>query len=445
MHQPRSSAPSAFSPCDNKGVFSDDSRASASANTERAGSFPPIPELHQGLTHRSTPMQRGTPTQPSGFVPTSTRATSSPSLNIPVRAQTNTKESQQGTSQSPGLVHFPDFASSVSCQFKDTDVASPADLWKFCLIGFVVGKFPGYASLSHYIDRNWKHHANFTMHDFGWLIFAFPTEHEMLEVLGGGPYYVFGRPLILKVIPDFFDFKPNDTTKMPTWVRFPNLRLRCRTSLCLSKLASVTGKPIHCDDPTTNMTRLSYAWVLIEVNLPGDLPSSVNVVLPNGSNIAQQVLYESLPRFCKSCLSWGTLKMHVTKGESKCKTRPQDIHEDSSSPSADTVTVEKQQPYSQGAPVDTHVDPMSTEVVTFETKRHSSPGRKRTKLAAPSNPKQALDTGKCEEALLVKRQYLTRSKESKKDAQPSLGKPGSSKGPVPVHYSSDDSAPSLSM
>jgi hypothetical protein len=324
-------------------------------------------------------------------------------------------------------------------------VASPADLWKFCLIGFVVGKFPGYASLSHYIDRNWKHHANFTMHDFGWLIFAFPTEHEMLEVLGGGPYYVFGRPLILKVIPDFFDFKPNDTTKMPTWVRFPNLRLRCRTSLCLSKLASVTSKPIHCDDPTTNMTRLSYAWVLIEVNLPRDLPSSVNVVLPNGSNIAQQVLYESLPRFCKSCLSWGTLKMHVAKGESKCKTRPQDIHEDSSSPSADTVAVEKQQPYSQGAPVDTHVDPMSTEVVTFETKRHSSPGRKRTKLAAPSNPKQALDTGKCEEALLVKRQYLTRSKESKKDAQPSLGKPGSSKGPVPVHYSSDDSAPSLSM
>jgi hypothetical protein len=125
-------------------------------------------------------------------------------------------------------------------------VANPVDLGKFCLIGFVAETFPGYASLSHYITKNWKHHANFTMHDFGWLIFAFPTEHEMLKVLGGGPYYVFGRPLILQVMPDFFDFKPNDMTKLPTWVRFPNLPLRCWTPLYLSKLASVIGKPIHC-------------------------------------------------------------------------------------------------------------------------------------------------------------------------------------------------------
>jgi hypothetical protein len=53
------------------------------------------------------------------------------------------------------------------------------------------------------------------------------VENTMLEVLGGRPYYVFGRPLILKVLPDFFDFKPPDMTKMPTWVRFPNLPLRC--------------------------------------------------------------------------------------------------------------------------------------------------------------------------------------------------------------------------
>jgi hypothetical protein len=46
-------------------------------------------------------------------------------------------------------------------------VASPANLGTFCLIGFVAGKFPGYTSLSHYITKNWKHHANFTMHVLG--------------------------------------------------------------------------------------------------------------------------------------------------------------------------------------------------------------------------------------------------------------------------------------
>jgi hypothetical protein len=74
---------------------------------------------------------------------------------------------------------------------------------------------------------------------------------------------------------------------MPTWVRFPNLPLRYWTPLCLSKLASVIGKPIHYDEPTSNKSRLSYGRVLIEVDLLGALPSSVNVKLPNGSTLNQ--------------------------------------------------------------------------------------------------------------------------------------------------------------
>jgi hypothetical protein len=65
------------------------------------------------------------------------------------------------------------------------------------------------------------------MHDSGWLIFAFSSETEMLEIMGEGSYYVFGQPLILKVMPNFFDFQSIDMTKVPTWVRFPNLPLRC--------------------------------------------------------------------------------------------------------------------------------------------------------------------------------------------------------------------------
>ncbi|KAJ6975268.1 hypothetical protein NC653_031197 [Populus alba x Populus x berolinensis] len=186
-------------------------------------------------------------------------------------------------------------------------------------------------------------------------------------------------------------------TKLPTWVRFPNLPLQCWTPLCLSKLASVIGKLIRYDDSTTNMTRLSYTRVLIKVDLLGDLPSSVNVVLPNGSNLAH-----------------------------------------SSSPSADTMAVKKQQPYSQRP----HVDPITTEVATSKTRSHSSPRRKKTKCA---DPKPVSDSGKEEEALPVKRQYLTRSKASKIEAQPSSGKPGKSKDLVLLHSSSDDTAPSLMM
>jgi hypothetical protein len=126
-----------------------------------------------------------------------------------------------------------------------------------------------------FISKNWQHKANFTMHDSGWLIFAFKTEMEMLDILGGGPRYMFGRPLILKVMPDFSDFQATNMIKMSTWLRLPNLPLRCWTPIYLSKLASMIGKPIHCDDPTANMTQLSYARVLIKVDLLLDLPTFV--------------------------------------------------------------------------------------------------------------------------------------------------------------------------
>jgi len=97
------------------------------------------------------------------------------------------------------------------------------------------------------------------MHDSGWLIFAISSETDTIDVLGGGSYSLFGRPLILKLMPDFFDFQSTKMTIMPTWVRFPNLPLRCWTPICLSKIARMIGKPIHYDDSTAQMTRLSYA------------------------------------------------------------------------------------------------------------------------------------------------------------------------------------------
>jgi hypothetical protein len=116
----------------------------------------------------------------------------------------------------------------------------------------------------------------------------------------------------------------------------------------------------------------------------------------------------------------------------KAQKRPQDPQQGSGSPSADTVAVEKQQPYSQGPHVDTHVDPMTNEAATFALRRHSFPGQKQTKLATSSTAKQAsgpaLCPGSCEDlpVLPVQRQYLTRSKAHTMVAQPCSGKPRTS-------------------
>jgi len=113
---------------------------------------------------------------------------------------------------------------------------------------------------------------------------------------------------------------------LPVWVKFPNLPLQCWSPLCLSKLACVIGKPLHADAPTTSMTWLSYARVLVEVDLLADLPSSINITLPNGVSKPQVVLYESLPWFCKRCKTPGHSNSACNKSSShKRKKIPQQL------------------------------------------------------------------------------------------------------------------------
>jgi len=255
-------------------------------------------------------------------------------------------------------------------------------MWKLCLIGYIAGKFPGFSTLIKFINSSWKNKANFTMHDSGWIIFAFSLELEMLDVLGGGRCFVNGRPLILKVVPEFFSFKTSDMVHMPIWVRFPSLPLKFWSSICLSKLASMLGKPIQCDAPTASMTRLSYARVLIEVDLLTALSTSINLVLPNGSSLTQQVMYESLPRFCKLYRVLGYTVSTCNKWTGhKRKQQYHEAHVRTSSLSAETVTVEKQQPYSEGLHDEPSINSMSAEVTTTMEKRPVSPWCKRTKLA----------------------------------------------------------------
>lgn len=89
--------------------------------------------------------------------------------------------------------------------------------------------------------------------------------------------------------------------------------------MCLSKIASVIGKPIQCDHMTSTISRLSYARVLIELDLREDLPASVTVPLPSGPVLHQKVVYESLPKFCNFCNYIGHTRLLCSKAASSSK------------------------------------------------------------------------------------------------------------------------------
>ena len=71
--------------------------------------------------------------------------------------------------------------------------------------------------------------------------------------------------------------------------------------VCLSRIGSVLGKLIQCDMLTSSMSRLSFARILVEIDLLADRKHSVCISLPNGTTLNQKFFYETLPRFCKHC------------------------------------------------------------------------------------------------------------------------------------------------
>ncbi|XP_022880390.1 uncharacterized protein LOC111397618 [Olea europaea var. sylvestris] len=113
----------------------------------------------------------------------------------------------------------------------------------------------------------------------GWLVFKFEKDSERLSVLHGGPYLVYGRPLMLKVMPSYFDFDDKDVSTLPIWINLLGLPLEFWNTSALGKIVSKVGKPISTDKVTTTRGRLSYARALVEVDASIELVRCLGIPL----------------------------------------------------------------------------------------------------------------------------------------------------------------------
>ncbi|KAL0309285.1 UNVERIFIED_CONTAM: hypothetical protein Sradi_5870800 [Sesamum radiatum] len=143
--------------------------------------------------------------------------------------------------------------------------------------------------------------ASFQQHDSGWLVFRFARDDDRQRILAGGPYFIYDRPLLLKAMPDCFEFKEDDISLTPVWAILPSLPLECWHPNALGKIGSRLGTPIAMDSLTMRMERVSYARILVEVDASKTLVDQVEFKLPNGVTRRQPVVYEYTPKFCTEC------------------------------------------------------------------------------------------------------------------------------------------------
>ncbi|KAH0764709.1 hypothetical protein KY285_000580 [Solanum tuberosum] len=183
------------------------------------------------------------------------------------------------------------------------EVGEEADKWRCALIAYFVGPVPGYNAMSRYIAQHWANVAapDLYLHEEGYYVIKCHSIEDMHEVFYAGPYTVNNRPLILKPWTPEFDFSVEFPTEIPLWVKFPKLPMNCWGVNSLSQIASAIGSPIFADQCTTKQSRISFARMLIEVNVTIDLPEEITVMDPSGRVFLQEVVYDWRPDFCQTC------------------------------------------------------------------------------------------------------------------------------------------------
>ncbi|CAI8614488.1 unnamed protein product [Vicia faba] len=128
----------------------------------------------------------------------------------------------------------------------------------------------------------------------------------MESVLMKGPYTYRGMPMILKEWRKEFNLKKDLMRTIPIWVKFPMLPLHLWGKSNLSKLASAIGIPLVTDECTASKLRVSYARVLIEVDITQKLVEEISIKDKESNTVIQRIEYEWRPKFCPSKETAGT-------------------------------------------------------------------------------------------------------------------------------------------
>ncbi|KAK6161317.1 hypothetical protein DH2020_004698 [Rehmannia glutinosa] len=186
-----------------------------------------------------------------------------------------------------------------SAVLDDEDIDDVNQTVGYCLVGYFPTRHPGKQALMA-LCKTWKVPFDYVPDINGWMVFKFKTEHDRDMVIRGGPYSVYGRPLLLKPLPKFFNFGDDDIKSVPVWINFPHLPWDFWNEKALEKIASLVGTPITTDRLTRTKGKMEYARVFVEVDVSKELVRSVNIIA-KGYSYDQEVIYENEPKFCSKC------------------------------------------------------------------------------------------------------------------------------------------------
>lgn len=192
-------------------------------------------------------------------------------------------------------------------ELKKEEIEKSTEEWKQALILYVVGESPTIAAIERCIalQVNTVSKPKVYYHNDGYFLVRLANLDDRNEVLYSGPHMMNNKPIIVKVWSAEFDFNKEVLQTVPIWVKYPNLPLSCWSQDSLSRISSGLGVPLYADECTTKVERISFARVLVEMDVARELPKKLKVEDPHGRVFEQAVQYEWIPEYCTKCMQVG--------------------------------------------------------------------------------------------------------------------------------------------
>ncbi|XP_058758499.1 uncharacterized protein LOC131631751 [Vicia villosa] len=135
----------------------------------------------------------------------------------------------------------------------------------------------------------------------GYFVLRFKYFNDRDDVLMKGPYSIHNVPVLIREWSPDFKLKDDFLRTLPIWVKFPQLPLYLWGEVSLNQFGSALGIPLVTDECTANHLQISYARILMEMDITQKLPTKVTIRDNDGNRLQQPIEYEWKPMYCKRC------------------------------------------------------------------------------------------------------------------------------------------------
>ncbi|XP_021767614.1 uncharacterized protein LOC110732003 [Chenopodium quinoa] len=161
-------------------------------------------------------------------------------------------------------------------KLSSVDIYEGNKRWGNAIIFYVVGYSPTISAVHKFVADNWSNIAkpDIFWHDEGYFIINLKSIDDKNAILCSGPHMFFGKPAIVKAWSDKLDFHAEILRTVPLWIKLPNLPLNCWGAETLSRIGSLLGVPVCADECTSRQLRVSFARLLVEIDITKALPNS---------------------------------------------------------------------------------------------------------------------------------------------------------------------------